>query len=152
MTGVRRRRGKQGEPVMSDKKICLIVDDSDVIREIAVRIMADLGFEALQAEHAAMAVDICKRQKPDVVLLDWDLPSMGALDFLRGAAELEAGDKPEIILCATENDPQQFTLAKAAGAGHHILKPYDKSAIAAKLSEIGLVDGAAPAEKTAANN
>ena len=53
-----------------------------------------------------------------MVLLDWDLPSMGALDFLRGVGNMPEEEKPAIILCATENDPQQFTLAKAAGAAH----------------------------------
>ena len=65
---------------------------------------------------------------------------MGALDFLRGAAELEADMRRVIILCATENDPQQFTLAKAAGASHHILKPYDRRSIEETLSELGLID------------
>lgn len=125
----------------SAKKRCLIVDDSEVIREIAARIVADLGFESAQAENAALAIDFCKEKKTDVVLLDWDLPSMGALDFLRGAAELAAGEKPEIILCATENDPQQFTLAKAAGAAHHVLKPFDKALLEAKFCEIGLLEG-----------
>ncbi len=134
---------------MSDKKTFLIVEDSEVIREIAARIILDLGLEAGQAANAAIAVEYCKEHKPAVVLLDWDLPSMGALDFLRGAAELDQAEKPEIILCATENDPQQFTLAKAAGAAHHILKPFDKSAVERKLTEIGLIDGGAPAQQAA---
>jgi two-component system chemotaxis response regulator CheY len=137
---------------MSDKKKCLIVDDSDVIREIAARIIKDLGLEALEAETAAVAVAFCRDQKPDVVLLDWDLPSMGALDFLRGAAELAPGDRPEIVLCATENDPQQFTLAKAAGAANYILKPYDRFVLQEKFAELGLVDAGllvADSQKTA---
>ncbi|MHA7873744.1 MAG: response regulator, partial [Hyphococcus sp.] len=104
------------------------------------RIIKDLGLETAEAETAGGAIEYCREHKPAVVMLDWDLPSMGALDFLRGAASLAQEDKPAIILCATENDPQQFTLAKAAGAEHHILKPFDKAAIQEKLGEIGLVD------------
>ncbi len=136
---------------MSVNKTCLVVDDSEVIREIAVRIMSDLGVDADEAENAAAAVEYCREKKPGVVLLDWDLPSMGALDFLRGAGELPPGEKPEIILCATENDLQQFTLAKAAGAAHYILKPFDKRTIAAKLQEIGLLDGESEALNAAVN-
>ena len=62
-----------------------------------------------------------------------------AQGVLREAAVLE-GARPVIILCATENDHQQFVLAKAAGAAHHILKPFDKGVLAAKLAEIGLID------------
>lgn len=136
---------------MSAAKTCLIVDDSDVIREIAARIVAELGLEAAQAENAVEAVAHCRAEKPDVVFLDWDLPSMGALDFLRGLAELPAEERPVVILSATENDPQQFTLAKAAGAAHHVLKPFDKFALAAKLREAGLIEGEDEAILDAAN-
>ena len=140
------------DPVMPAKKHCLVVDDSDVIREIAVRIIADLGFDSEGVENAAEAIEHCCEHATDVVLLDWDLPSMGALDFLRGAAELEESRRPEIILCATENDPQQFTLAKAAGARYYILKPFNKEAIAFRLAEMGLIEGdAQPGAQAAAN-
>ncbi len=134
---------------MSAKPCCLIVDDSEVIREIAERIIGDLGLDAAQAGNAREAVEFCQQNAPAAVLLDWDLPSMGALDFLRGVAELEK--KPEIILCATENDPQQFTLAKAAGAGHHILKPFDRASIQTKLCEIGILEGSAEPQSLTAN-
>ena len=123
-------------------KTCLIVEDSDVIREIAMRILADLSVAAKEAETAAAGLDYCRQAKTDVVLLDWDLPSLGALDFLRGAAELPPEQRPAIILCATENDPQQFTLAKAAGASYYLLKPFDRQSVEAKLAEIGIVEGA----------
>lgn len=136
---------------MSDQKTCLVIDDSEIIREIAVRILEDLGFNALQASNAAEAVAVCAEKSPAAVFLDWDLPSMGALDFLRGIAELPTEAKPPIVLCATENDPQQFTLAKAAGAAYHILKPFDKAAIAEKLRELNLIEGGAGGDvKTAA--
>lgn len=137
---------------MADKTTCLIVDDSDVIREIAMRIMTDLDIEAAQAENAALAIDYCRAEKPDAVFVDWDLPSMGALDFLHGVGEMPADDRPVIILCATENDPQQFSLAKAAGAAHYILKPFDRLAIETKLREIGLLDGGAGRRSTAATS
>lgn len=124
---------------MTASKICLVVDDSELIREIAIRIITDLGLEAVGVANAPLAVEFCREKKPAAIFLDWDLPSMGALDFLREAASLE-GARPAIILCATENDHQQFTLAKAAGAAHHILKPFDKAVIATKLAELGLIE------------
>lgn len=125
---------------MTEQKTCLVVDDSDIIREIAARIAADLGLATEQAENATDAVALCQDKTIDVVLLDWDLPSMGALDFLRGAAELPEDGKPKVILCATENDPQQFTLAKAAGAAHYVLKPFDRNAIEIAFVEAGIID------------
>ena len=136
---------------MSKKKICLIIDDSEVIREIAARIVADLGYHPAHANSAADGVEFCGDNDTIVTLLDWDLPSMGALDFLRGVSELPEGKKPIIILCATENDPQQFTLAKAAGAAHYILKPFDRESIEAAFAEAGLISCFAKS-RTAAKN
>lgn len=127
-------------------KTCLIVEDSNLIREIALRILTDLKIEAKESESPAAALEQCRAAKPDVVLLDWDLPSFGALDFLRGLTEFPKEERPTIVLCATENDPQQFTLAKAAGAGHYVLKPFDKKIIAAKFAEIGVIDPVAAQE------
>ncbi|MEO1252949.1 MAG: response regulator [Pseudomonadota bacterium] len=128
---------------MSEQKTCLIIDDSSVIREIAARILSDLGLQSAQAETAVTGLDVCLEAAPDAVLLDWDLPSMGALDFLRGAAELPEEKKPVIILCATENDHQQFTLAKAAGAAYHVLKPYDRQSLCAVLAEAEIIEASA---------
>ena len=75
---------------MTDSKICLVIDDSPVIREIAIRILNGLGIEAPEAENAASAIEACQNKPIGAVLLDWDLPSMGALDFLRGVSEMPA--------------------------------------------------------------
>jgi two-component system chemotaxis response regulator CheY len=130
-------------------KSCLVVEDSSVVREIALRILADLGLEAREEESPAKAVELCREAKPDIVLLDWDLPGLGALDFLRGVAEFAPDQRPLVVLCATENDPQQFTLAKAAGAAHHVLKPFDRRSLEEKFAELGLID-APPAAEAAA--
>jgi two-component system chemotaxis response regulator CheY len=121
-------------------KSCLIVEDSALVRQIAVRIVEELGVRAREAANASEALEMCRAEPPDVILLDWDLPSMGALDFLRGIGAFEPDARPAIILCATENDPQQFVLAKAAGAAHHMLKPFDRETLEGKFAEIGVVE------------
>jgi two-component system chemotaxis response regulator CheY len=131
-------------------KNCLIIEDSDLLRQIAGRILKDIGVEAREVATAAQGVEACAARKPDVVLLDWDLPQFGALDFLRALGGFDADQRPAIVLVATENDHQQFTLARAAGAAHHILKPFDADTLKAKLAEIGVVDpGAAPETRAA---
>jgi len=122
-------------------KTCLIIDDSDVIRDIIVRLIRDLDMEPIEVSSAAEGVEKCEKATPSVVLLDWDLPKMGALDFLRGAGAMEESKRPEIVLCATENDHQQFTLAKAAGAKHHLLKPFNREMLEELFIKIGLLDG-----------
>ena len=115
---------------------CLIVDDSEAMREIAGDHLRALGHRADEATSAADAV-AAMEQTPgryDVVLLDWDLPSLGALDVLRAAAAMDA--RPAIVLCATEHDTRQLSLAAAAGAPHHVLKPFDRTALACVLDRL----------------
>ena len=120
-------------------KTCLIVEDSEVVRSIAREIVENLELSAVEADDASTGVEQLREAQPDVVLLDWNLPDMGGIDFLRQLKSYDASDKPVVVLCATEYDPQQFALARAAGAAHYILKPYDQGSVREKLSEIGVV-------------
>ena len=53
---------------------CLVVDDSSVIRKVARRILEGLDFRIVEAEDGEKALEVCKRELPDAVLLDWNMP------------------------------------------------------------------------------
>ncbi len=118
---------------------CLIVEDSEVIRTILRRVLEEMGHVVSEASGPAGALDFCRDHAPDVIFLDWDLPGLGALDILRSLGGVSSAPRPKIILCATENDPKQIALAKAAGAQHHILKPFDHNSVLAILRKAGIV-------------
>ena len=63
-------------------KICLVVDDSSVIRKVARRILEGLDFQIVEAEDGEQALGACQRQLPDAVLLDWNMPKMDGYEFL----------------------------------------------------------------------
>src|SRR5688500_13098299 len=85
-------------------KSCLIVDDSRVVRKVAVRIAADLGFACQEAEDGDQAFAICTETMPDAIILDWNMPVMSGLEFLEKLREMDHGDHPKVIFCTTEND------------------------------------------------
>ena len=64
-------------------RTCLIVDDSRVIRKVARRILEDLGFEIAEAADGMEALAWCRAAMPDAILLDWNMPVMNGIDFLR---------------------------------------------------------------------
>lgn len=135
---------------MNNSRCCVVIDDSKVIREILTRILTEFDLEAAAFASADPALEYCRENPPAVILLDWDLPSFGALDFLKTLMTIEMEARPEIILLATENDEQQMSLARAAGAAYHILKPFDKASIEEKLSEIGLISSQSEPAQSAA--
>lgn len=128
---------------------CLIVEDSEMVRFVAKKILCEAGMEVGEAANATEALLVCRASLPDFILLDWDMPNLGALDFLKGIHELRQGEAPVIILCATENDMQQFALAKAAGAKYHLLKPYDRRTMLDVFEDAGYSPVTEPVSHTA---
>lgn len=120
-------------------KQCLVVDDSRVIRQVMCRILEGLSFATEAAENAQDALVACRRNMPDVVLLDGNMPNAGGLVFLRSLRGEEKGAHPAVVLCTTENDVANISEALGAGADEYILKPFDRELIKAKLTEMGLM-------------
>jgi two-component system chemotaxis response regulator CheY len=120
-------------------KSCLVVDDSRVIRKVARRILEELKFGIDEAEDGNEALDICRRKMPDAILLDWNMPNMSGIEFLRALRREPAGGKPIVVFCTTENDIAHITEAIGAGANEYLLKPFDKDLVEAKLAEAGLM-------------
>ena len=120
-------------------KHCLVVDDSRVIRKVACRILTDLSYETEEAEDGAAALLACRRQMPDVILLDGQMPNMDGIAFLRKLRDEREGARPVVVFCTTENDVANITEALAAGADEYMMKPFDRGILEAKFAEAGLV-------------
>lgn len=122
---------------------CLVVDDSRVVRKAARRFMEGFGFHVREAADGSEALVACRELLPEIVLLDWNMPVMDGLAFLR-AARAEFGlDHPVIILCTTEIAFERIMEALEAGAQEYVMKPFDAEILKGKLSQIGLLQVAA---------
>jgi two-component system chemotaxis response regulator CheY len=121
-------------------RICLIVDDSAVVRKVARRILEDLDFGVVEAESGERALGVCRAAMPDLVLLDWQMAGMSGVEFI-AALRNEVGENkmPKVVFCTTENDIAQLAKAMRAGADDYLMKPFDRDIVEAKLQEIGLV-------------
>ena len=120
-------------------KTCLVVDDSSVIRKVARRILEGMNFKISEAEDGQQALEECKREMPDAVLLDWNMPNMDGYEFLRVLRRMPDGDRPKVVFCTTENDVAHIARALHAGANEYIMKPFDKEIVEAKFQQVGLV-------------
>ncbi len=120
-------------------KTCLIVDDSKVIRMVAKKILDELGFATEEAADGQLALDACKAKMPEAVLLDWNMPVMNGIEFLRALRELPSGGDPIVIFCTTENDLDHIQEAMTSGANEYIMKPFDSDIIQAKFQQVGLI-------------
>jgi len=106
---------------------------------VAKKILQELTFTTAEAEDGKQALDYCRSTMPDAVLLDWNMPVMNGIDFLRELRKLPNGDHPVVVFCTTENDIEHIQEAITAGANEYIMKPFDSEILQAKFSQVGLL-------------
>lgn len=116
-------------------KSCMLVDDSSVIRKVARRILEDNDYTVDEAEDGQEAFDKCIVEMPDVLLVDWNMPVVSGLEFIKRLRGYEGGDKPKVIFCTTEHDIGQIAVAMRAGANSYIMKPFDRDQLEAKFAD-----------------
>ncbi len=119
-------------------KSCLVVDDSKVIRKVARHILETLDFAVEEAEDGREALSACAARMPDVVLLDWNMPVMGGIEFLRALRQSQWPRQPKVVFCTTENDIAHIRAAIAAGADEYVMKPFDRDTLHSKLQIVGI--------------
>ena len=122
--------------------LCLIVDDSRVIRRMAADILKGLGLRTAEAEHGGKAVEFCRTTVPDMVLLDWNMPEMDGITCLRALRAMDLNPRPVVVMCTTENSVSKIREALEAGADEYIMKPYDQEVLLDKLVQVGLMERA----------
>lgn len=122
--------------------LCLVVDDSRVIRRMAMDILKGLGLRTAEAEHGLAAVEFCRTTVPDMVLLDWNMPEMDGISCLRALRAMQLDPRPLVVMCTTENGMNKIREALEAGADEYIMKPYDQEVLLDKLAQVGLVERA----------
>jgi two-component system, chemotaxis family, chemotaxis protein CheY len=127
------------EPAGTDARSCLIVDDSRVVRLVARRILEGLNFAVEEAVNGHLALDACRRVMPAAILLDWNMPVMDGIDFLRSLREMEGGDAPVVVFCTTMSDIRHIQEALGAGANEYIIKPFDAEVLQEKFAHLGLL-------------
>ena len=119
--------------------MCLIVDDSRIIRKVARRIVEGLGFDVVEAADGVEGLNQCLRSMPDLVLLDWRMPTMDGMDFLSRLRAISKERMPKVLFCSMETDPRLIAQALAAGADDYVMKPFDGDILQSKIDEVGML-------------
>ncbi|MBB5706520.1 response regulator [Sphingopyxis panaciterrulae] len=121
-------------------KSCLVVDDSKVIRKVARHILESMAFAVEEAADGQEALTFCRANRPDVILLDWNMPVMSGMEFLGAFNDLDFGiaERPRVVFCTTENSIDHIRAAIEAGADEYVMKPFDRETLEGKLQLVGV--------------
>ena len=115
----------------------LVVDDQRSMRVLTCGVLRGMGFKNYrEAEHGRQALKILGEWKADVVLTDWNMPTMDGLELLNAIqADSTLKDIPVIMLTATAT-PIEVKEATKAGVRAYVVKPFKGPTIYDKLEQL----------------
>lgn len=131
------RDGSGEQQVEAALQTCLVVDDSRVIRKVSSKIAKSLGYNVIEAQDGSEALARCKQAMPELVLTDWDMPEMDGLEFVRQLRAIPTAKAPTVVFCTSKGHVEDIHAGVDAGADDYIVKPFDESALRAKLEKLG---------------
>jgi diguanylate cyclase (GGDEF)-like protein len=105
------------------RRSVLIIDDDTVFTLLAGETMQQAGFDVAVAHTRAAALALFAQQRPDLVLLDVELPDASGLDLCAQIRALPAGIDLPIIMVTGNNDTDSIARAYEVGATDFINKP-----------------------------
>ena len=112
----------------------LVVDDSAIMRKVIEQILEMLGHEAVPAANGVEAFDRLKEHADvQLILLDWNMPEMNGIEFLRAVKDRPGLSKIPVIMLTTESERRKMIEAIEAGAKHYLTKPFQPETLATKI-------------------
>ncbi|NPV87570.1 MAG: response regulator [Anaerolineae bacterium] len=112
----------------------LIVDDAEFLRMRISKMLIGDGYEVIEAENGALAVEAYKTQKPDVVLMDITMPEMDGLTALK---EIRAIDPKARVVMLTALGQESVVLeAIKSGARDFVVKPFERERVLSAITKL----------------
>lgn len=117
----------------------MVIDDSRAIRLILSRTLAELGYEVSQASNGSEALQVLEGPAKGVslILVDWNMPEMNGLEFLKRVRADTRFAEVKIMMVTTETQVEQMMAAIEAGANEYVMKPFTREIIEDKLRLLG---------------
>jgi len=117
------------------KGTALIVDDHAFQRKVQSLILRENGFEVETAESGRKALDLLVKLRPQLIMLDIELPDMNGLELLRELREREAFKTTPVVVVSAHGDKTSVEAALSAGANSFLLKPYDRKTLLERVNK-----------------
>jgi two-component system, chemotaxis family, chemotaxis protein CheY len=113
----------------------LVIDDSRTVRIILRQALSESGLDVVEAANGREGLEqLHAHEDVELVLVDWNMPEMDGLEFVRAVRSQRAYDPVRIMMVTTETEQEQVVRALEAGANEYLMKPFTKEVLVAKLS------------------
>lgn len=117
-------------------KTIMTVDDAQTMRKIIGFTLAEAGYQVVEAQDGAAALEALRGRTVDAVISDVNMPNMDGIELTRQLRTLPAYARTPIILLTTESDAEVKNRGRAAGATGWIVKPFKPDQLLAVMSKV----------------
>ena len=116
----------------------MVVDDSRIMRNVVKNIFEELKIpvQYLEAEDGKKALLLLLNNPVDLILLDWNMPNLSGIDFLKKVRAIEKYRNIPIVMVTSEASKLNVIEAVKAGVTAYITKPINSNVFMEKLSQI----------------
>jgi len=112
----------------------MLVDDSRTIRNIQKKILIEIGYTDIQeAGDGVEALNLYKESKPDLMLVDWNMPNMNGLTLIQTIRQMDKAIP--LIMCTTEAEKSRVLEAVKAGVNNYVVKPFTAETLSEKINQ-----------------
>lgn len=117
----------------------LIIDDSRTMRQLLASFLAPLTHDVREAGDGQEALAVLEQHAPfDLALVDWDMPVMNGLDFVKHVRRDARFDPMKLMMVTAQNSYETVVQALEAGATDYLMKPLTEDMLLDKLRVLGL--------------
>lgn len=114
----------------------LIVDDTETLRKYHETLLTGAGYKVELAKNGEEALEKIPVFKPDLVLLDIDMPIMNGLACCRSIKTAQSLASIKVVMVTSRTEYDKIREAFKAGADDYVTKPVDQKELLGKISEL----------------
>jgi len=111
----------------------LIAEDERISRRILGKTLAKAGHQVIAVEDGIKALDLLKKEPPDMLITDWMMPNLDGLELCRRVRSFDLPGYVYIILWTALTQKENIINGLDAGADDYITKPFDKTELLARV-------------------
>ena len=114
----------------------LLIEDSPTDVAVLTQMLEKNGHQVLSSGSAEEGIEVCKRELPDLVLMDVILPGMNGFQATRALSRDSATGGIPVVIVSTKNMDTDRAWGLRQGAKDYIVKPPNAEALAARINEL----------------
>ena len=114
----------------------LVVEDDAAIRDMLCFSLRHAGFDCEPVSDAEQGLSWLKNQQPDLILLDWMLPGIDGIEFIRRLRANEYSADIPVIMLTAKGESEDMVKGLSVGADDYVNKPFSPPELIARMKAL----------------